>query len=942
MSSCETAGASVTDDGGPGIAVPVLFDLRTDVQGAIHVHLQVGSQTGIQADRDNFDLNLQSATGNGAAAAAPASAIASATAAAPANARRKSSKRKLQVPDPPNQGVRLSVLYDRWFGGVLEERVATLDGYRVGIKFDARGDKVSRGIWGTDFMPVDLQSLMDNKQLATSHLVRVTATSPITAASTSPADAPLASPAEHMKIDDRRGRVSSKRRCESRKRESGLEAAVGMEAQAQAAAAKATQVAARDALGRLSKLPPGWKKIKSTNPLTDAEDDHGEEEEQLDIDSAMLGIHSVAGNYMEACDRTGIWYAARVIEVRNEGEARELLMHFNGWKSRHDEWVQVGTGRLRLKGEPSPSQPDASNETDLSFGVDAPSPLHQQPDSTAPEEEELDGNDNEDKEDEEQQEEEGEEPQEEEEEQEEGDNACEEDQGEESEEGKEGQRSQYEAHGQVHSSSSSSCSASPGRLTLGHREKLSLAPIADVQSDLRQIEALLVEQFVGRAHRGSGKGSILVDNSKRYARELIKMMLGGAAAVGDACKDVSNYALEQHGIITRGSACLQKNTFHVAFTKCGEEVIAVISLMIVNGNSKPGASSGAASVRGGLRSAQSDDERRPRVASIVLAATKPERQGKGVMSRLLKYVKRDCMQQNCPICVLSEKPWDYEDKDVDGDCVLRNWWRVRGGFGLPVKPCIITKKSELSKLWGRAHLDTKAGFFCPWPIEETNIIMLTLDQLQTSLAHTTVPPEPPPHPMATISYEAPDPPLRGNSQGAWKGARMHMHPIASEVCIPSAPKSQMRMLVRLHLSAFVATSLMLQPIFVITSLMLQPMFVITPHSSFAARRASLGPCSSSHGVATSMTRAKSSVLYLMIIPSLRTRSISGDSRSVQSPTTSCLKTNKGAPSSIGLAMSARPSATRSTSIAMSQRTSHCVARRPRQLQQTRTCRGQFK
>jgi hypothetical protein len=200
---------------------------------------------------------------------------------------------------------------------------------------------------------------------------------------------------------------------------------------------------------------------------------------------------------------------------------------------------------------------------------------------------------------------------------------------------------------------------------LGHGEQILLAPIADVQSDLRQIEALLVEQFVGRAHH---KESVLVDNSNTYARELIKVMLGGAAGVVEACKAVSNYALEQHSIVTKGSAVLQKNSFLVAYTKCGDEVIAVISLMIVNGNSNS-SRSGGFSCRGALRSERSNDEQRPRVATIVLATTKAERRGKGVMSNLLNYVKQDCIKQRYPLCVLSDKPWDYVEKHEHGEKV---------------------------------------------------------------------------------------------------------------------------------------------------------------------------------------------------------------------------------------------------------------------------------
>lgn len=54
----------------------------------------------------------------------------------------------------------------------------------------------------------------------------------------------------------------------------------------------------------------------------------------------VQGPHSV-GEYVEACDREGKWYASRVLAAR-EGK---WLVHFLGWDSRWDEWV--GAEKLR-------------------------------------------------------------------------------------------------------------------------------------------------------------------------------------------------------------------------------------------------------------------------------------------------------------------------------------------------------------------------------------------------------------------------------------------------------------------------------------------------------------------------------------------------------------------------------------------------------------------
>ena len=56
------------------------------------------------------------------------------------------------------------------------------------------------------------------------------------------------------------------------------------------------------------------------------------------------------GSKVDALDVAGTWYVAKVVDERGHGDARELLVHYNGWKARYDEWVGVGSGRVRAAG----------------------------------------------------------------------------------------------------------------------------------------------------------------------------------------------------------------------------------------------------------------------------------------------------------------------------------------------------------------------------------------------------------------------------------------------------------------------------------------------------------------------------------------------------------------------------------------------------------------
>lgn len=60
-----------------------------------------------------------------------------------------------------------------------------------------------------------------------------------------------------------------------------------------------------------------------------------------------VGANAAIGDRFKARDSWGKWIVARVEAVCDEGLERELLVHFLGWNAMWDEWVRVGTGRLK-------------------------------------------------------------------------------------------------------------------------------------------------------------------------------------------------------------------------------------------------------------------------------------------------------------------------------------------------------------------------------------------------------------------------------------------------------------------------------------------------------------------------------------------------------------------------------------------------------------------
>ena len=55
------------------------------------------------------------------------------------------------------------------------------------------------------------------------------------------------------------------------------------------------------------------------------------------------GSHFLPGDRLEARDASGHWGSARVTEVAD----RSLRIHFRGWGTSHDDWIPVGSGRLK-------------------------------------------------------------------------------------------------------------------------------------------------------------------------------------------------------------------------------------------------------------------------------------------------------------------------------------------------------------------------------------------------------------------------------------------------------------------------------------------------------------------------------------------------------------------------------------------------------------------
>ncbi len=74
-----------------------------------------------------------------------------------------------------------------------------------------------------------------------------------------------------------------------------------------------------------------------------SEGESGTEDWQLISVLSQLKV----GTRLEAMDKYGKWYVAKIVELEEKEEGGEVLVHFERWSSRYDEVIPVKSGRLR-------------------------------------------------------------------------------------------------------------------------------------------------------------------------------------------------------------------------------------------------------------------------------------------------------------------------------------------------------------------------------------------------------------------------------------------------------------------------------------------------------------------------------------------------------------------------------------------------------------------
>ncbi|XP_014204979.1 PHD finger protein 20-like protein 1 [Copidosoma floridanum] len=62
--------------------------------------------------------------------------------------------------------------------------------------------------------------------------------------------------------------------------------------------------------------------------------------------SNRAGLNFIVGSKLEAKDFNEKWYSAKVVET--DWSEREVLIHFEKWNSRYDEWIPMDSSRLRV------------------------------------------------------------------------------------------------------------------------------------------------------------------------------------------------------------------------------------------------------------------------------------------------------------------------------------------------------------------------------------------------------------------------------------------------------------------------------------------------------------------------------------------------------------------------------------------------------------------
>ena len=76
------------------------------------------------------------------------------------------------------------------------------------------------------------------------------------------------------------------------------------------------------------------------------------------------------GTRLEANDKYGKWYAAKVVELVS-GEKEEVLVHFERWSSRYDELIPIAGGRLRHLSEARLRELDKEKERAKKVSVES-------------------------------------------------------------------------------------------------------------------------------------------------------------------------------------------------------------------------------------------------------------------------------------------------------------------------------------------------------------------------------------------------------------------------------------------------------------------------------------------------------------------------------------------------------------------------------------------
>ncbi|KAK3095742.1 hypothetical protein FSP39_018426 [Pinctada imbricata] len=57
------------------------------------------------------------------------------------------------------------------------------------------------------------------------------------------------------------------------------------------------------------------------------------------------GISWKKGERVEAMDFMNKWYPAKIVDI--EEDEQSVMIHFDGWNSRYDEWVPMTSEKLR-------------------------------------------------------------------------------------------------------------------------------------------------------------------------------------------------------------------------------------------------------------------------------------------------------------------------------------------------------------------------------------------------------------------------------------------------------------------------------------------------------------------------------------------------------------------------------------------------------------------